>query len=422
MKRVVVTGMGAVSPFGFGVNVLWDSLLKKQNGIQKIKEFPASGEIVSIAGPLPLLEPQLYSDREPSDSSVMSYMMAAAEAEQQAGLDFTSMESTERVLVCIGDREEGFSDKIDLLTPEVMDSYREHSLDDKLLYKNIQKNPWFCSLREKSCRSFSNYYIQSRGIRGPQLSVATACASGNNAIGEAMLRIQRGRADMAVAGGAYNYSLSSMMGFTRLGALSDNPDPDTACRPFDKNRSGFIMGSGSGILILEELNHALKRGAVILGEVAGYGSYGDAYRATDPDPEAEGAVRTIQKALNSAGILPEEIAYINAHGTSTVMNDWTETRAIQKVFGTGAAVPPVSSTKSMTGHGIMAAGALEAVVCLKSLEMQVAHPTRNWTERDPKLDLDYIPGDPREFKGNYVLSNNFGFGGQNASIVFKRYE
>jgi 3-oxoacyl-[acyl-carrier-protein] synthase II len=253
------------------------------------------------------------------------------------------------------------------------------------------------------------------------LSLSTACASSSSTIGEALIRIRRGEIDSAIVGGAYNFDLHAMVGFTRLGALTTNPDPEYACRPFDADRSGFVMGSGCGILVLEELESARRRGAAILSEVTGYGACGDAFRATDPDPDANGIVRTIQACLASAQIGPDQVDYINAHGTSTKMNDFIETVGIKRVFGERARAIPVSSTKSMIGHSIMAAGALEGIASIKSIRTGIIHPTHNWQKGDPEMDLDYVPGAAREKSVRHVLSNNFGFGGQNVSLLFSAF-
>jgi 3-oxoacyl-(acyl-carrier-protein) synthase len=258
-------------------------------------------------------------------------------------------------------------------------------------------------------------------VSGPQLSLSTACASSSSAIGEATIKIRRGDIDAAIVGGAYNFDLHAMVGFTRIGALTVHPDPEYACRPFDADRSGFVMGSGCGILVLEEMTSARQRGARILCEVTGYGACGDAFRATDPDPEANGIVRTIQACLASGHIGPDQVDYINAHGTSTKMNDFIETIGIKHVFGERSRIIPVSSTKSMIGHSIMAAGALEGIASIKSICTGIIHPTHNWQRRDPDLDLDYVPDCAREKRVRHVLSNSFGFGGQNVSLLFSAF-
>lgn len=424
MRRVVITGLGATSAYGFGADKLWNSLINLENGIKKIEDINLQGELVSIASPLPRLEslPAELNGIIPQDESIPSFFMAVKEALDQSGLDLKNELINLRTGLCISDRAIGLSDFIDRFSPMFHEQFKDRELNEKNVFSKMEQEgcrEWFL---EKDLDSVSNIVARAYKLRGPHLSVATACASGNNSIGEAMLRIQRGKIDSAIAGGAYNYSLSSMIGFTRLGALTVNPDPDTACSPFDSRRSGFVMGSGCGILILEEFEHAKKRGANILGEVVGYGSFADAFRATDPDPEAKGAVRTIKRAIDMARINPSDLDYINAHGTSTKMNDWTETKAIKSVLKDSAYSTPVSSTKSMIGHSIMAAGALEGIACVKSLQEGIIHPTRNWSIRDEELDLDYVPDQARELKMNYVLSNNFGFGGQNASVIFKKFK
>lgn len=423
MRRVVVTGLGATSAYGFGAEKLWNALVNCKNGIKKIEDLDLQGELVSIASPLPRVQtyPRELNGIIPQDDSIPSFFMAVKEALDQSGLNLKDEKTNLRTGLCISDRAIGLSDFIDRFSPIFYQQFKTQDLSESDVFKKMEEKgcrEWFIG---NDLDSVSNIVARAYKLRGPQLSVATACASGNNSIGEAMLRIQRGKIDSAIAGGAYNYSLSSMIGFTRLGALTMNPDPDIACSPFDSRRSGFVMGSGCGIFILEELEHAKNRGANILGEVVGYGSFADAFRATDPDPEAKGAVRTIKKAMEMAKINPSDLDYINAHGTSTKMNDWTETKAIKTVLGKSAYDIPVSSTKSMIGHSIMAAGALEGIVCIKSLQNGVIHPTRNWTIRDEELDLDYVPNNAREVKINYVLSNNFGFGGQNASVIFKKF-
>jgi 3-oxoacyl-[acyl-carrier-protein] synthase II len=297
---------------------------------------------------------------------------------------------------------------------------KEGNLNHKMFYQNLLETPIKTDPFDDE-DSINHYVGRNYDITGPTLSISTACASSNSSIGEAFLKIQRGLLDIAICGGAYNFDIYAMIGFSRLGALSNNPDPETACRPFDKNRDGFVMGSGCGILILESLTNAQKRGADILAEISGYGYYSDAFRPTDPDPEAKGAVKTLEAALEMAGLNPEDIDYINAHGTSTKMNDKMETVSIKKVFKSYSYSIPVSSTKSMIGHSIMAAGALEGIACINSICQGVIHPTRNWKERDPELDLDYVPDNLREKKINHVISNNFGFGGQNVSIIYSRF-
>ena len=260
------------------------------------------------------------------------------------------------------------------------------------------------------------------GAKGINNCSVTACASGANSIGDAFRVIQNGDVDVMVAGGAEaSITEMSVAGFSNMTALSPNPDPQTACRPFDKNRDGFVIAEGSGILILEELEHALARNANIYGELIGYGATGDAYHITSPAIDGEGAARAIQLAISDAGITPEEVDYINAHGTSTTLNDLYETKAIKKVFQEHAYKLSVSSTKSMTGHMLGAAGAVEGIFSLLSIRDSKIPPTIHYETQDEEMDLDYVPNVAREKQINVVLSNSFGFGGHNAVLLFKRY-
>jgi 3-oxoacyl-[acyl-carrier-protein] synthase II len=429
MRRVVVTGMGAVTPFGFGVDLLWDSLLKNKNGITKINDNKIKGELVQIAGCLPIADfSQLYKDdqklfsRIPEDDSVKSFFIAVREALQQAGLDPRKMESTDHIMTCIADRKMGFIEYIDQYAPLLKEASDDNSFNNDKYYTLLKETKVGKKTPFNDPNAINHFVSRNYNITGPQLNIATACASGNNAIGEALLKIKHGYVDIAIVGGAYNLDLSSMIGFTRLGALTTNPDPETACRPFDAYRNGFVMGSGCGILILESFESAKQRAANILGEILGYGYYSDAYRSTDPDPEAKSSTATIKACLEMGKINPSDVGYISAHGTSTKMNDMTETIAIKNTFKEHAYSIPVSSTKSMIGHSIMASAALEGIVCIKSMNEGVIHPTRNWKDRDPILDLDYVPNEAREVKVDYALSNSFGFGGQNTSILYGKYK
>lgn len=428
MKRVVVTGMGAVTPFGFGVDTLWESLLKNKNGITKIGHLNLKGDIINIAGCLPEVDFEEYAGKDsslfsyiPEDDSIKSFFMAVYEALNQSGIDPREMDSTDRIAVCIADRKMGLINYIDQYAPYLKASKLEQRFDNDKYYELLKPQQLGKDTYFDDSDSVNHFVSRNYNITGPQLSIATACASGNNAIGEAFFKIQHGYIDTAIVGGAYNLDINSMIGFTRIGALTANPDPETACRPFDRNRNGFVMGSGCGVLILESLESAIKRDANIIGEILGYGYYSDAYRSTDPDPEAKITTATIDSCLKMAKVNPDEVGYINAHGTSTKMNDLTETIAIKNVFKDESYSVPVSSTKSMIGHSIMAAAAIESIVCLKTINEGVIHPTRNWRERDPELDLDYVPDQPREAKLDYALSNSFGFGGQNTSMLFGRF-
>ena len=255
-------------------------------------------------------------------------------------------------------------------------------------------------------------------IEGPQIIIGAACASSNIAIGEALSALFRKNLDIVITGGAYNFDLSGMIGFSRIGALTVNSDPDKACRPFDLKRDGFVMGAGAGILVMESIESAKKRNCKIHCKVSGFGTSTDAYRPTDPDPSARAAIKAMRSALEMANLNESSIDYINAHGTSTKMNDYTETKAIKEVFGQKAAKIPISSTKSMIGHSIMAAAAIEGIVCIKSIQVNMVHATRNYREKDPYLDLDYISDGPRSISVQHTLSNSFGFGGVNTCLIF----
>ena len=426
MERVVVTGIGAVTPFGFGIERLWESVLNGKNGITKIKDLKICGEIVGIAGCMPEFERSEKNANAflqkyiPEDDCVAKFFMAVEEAIKMSGLNIDEIGPTGCIGSFIADRAMGPSAYLSEYIAILKDCGMGDNFNRRMFWDKLQKYPIAKATPFNDRDSINHFISRVYNITGPQLSIGTACASGTNAIGEALLKIRQGSIDCAIAGGAFNFELTGMIGFTRIGALTTNPDPETACCPFDRNRSGFVMGSGCGILILENLSYAKKRGANILCELKGYGSFSDAYRATDPDPDAKGAQRTIRACLDDAKILPEGISYVNAHGTSTKMNDYTETVALKRVLGDHAYKIPVSSTKSMIGHGIMAAGAIEACVSIKSILENVVHKTRNWHERDSELDLDYVPNEARRCKVDNVLSNSFGFGGQNASILFSR--
>jgi 3-oxoacyl-[acyl-carrier-protein] synthase II len=429
MNRVVITGLGAVTPFGFGVDTFWTALLALKNGITKIKDIPVQGEIVSIAGSMPrritspwqMKCPELFTN-VPEDDDVTIFFSAVVEALCQSDIDIKRMNTTDRIGLFIADRRMGFINYIDQYAPSLkkaLNGTREFNRDQ--YYSFIESSRIGKRTPYNDPDTINHYTARAYGITGPQLSVATACASGNTSIGEAFTKIRNGHIDIAVTGGSYNYDMSSMIGFTRIEALTKNSDPETACRPFDADRNGFVMGSGCGILILESLPSATLRGSHILAEVTGYGYLSDAYRQTDPDPEAASSTQTIAMCLADAKVNPREVNYINAHGTSTKMNDLTETTAIKKVFGDNAYQIPVSSTKSMIGHSIMAAAALEGIVCVKSINENVVHGTRNFRTRDVALDLDYVPDGARAVTINHALSNSFGFGGQNTSILFSKY-
>lgn len=426
MKRVVVTGMGAVSAFGAGSENLWQSLLAGENGVRSINHLPVSGDIVSIAATMPSMEEHILANKKlasisTADPSIKKFFLAIEEAVTQSGIDFSDPNYQDTACM-IADRPYSATMDVDIYLPTFAKATSNGEVDLEAWLRELRQCPALAARTQvDDTDSINHFTSRYYDLTGPSLSVGTACASGNNAIGEAFEKIRRGRMTSAIVGGAYDFDLNAMIGFTRIGALTTNPDIDTACRPFDAERSGFVMGSGCGVLILEELESAQKRGANILAEVTGYGSYTDGYRATDPDPEGRAACRTLAGALHTAGLKPEQIDYINAHGTSTKMNDKTETNAIKKVFGEHAYNVPVSSTKSMIGHGIMAAGALEAIACINAMRDGVIHGTRNYQTPDPELDLDYVAEGKRELEVRHAMSNNFGFGGQNATVIFSKF-
>ncbi len=426
MKRVVVTGMGAVSAFGSGADNLWESLLEGKNGISHIKHLPVSGEIVSIAASIPSMNESIAANAKldsisTADPSIKKFFLAIDEAVEQSRIDFSDPIYKDTACM-IADRPYSPTLDLDTYISGFAKATTNGEVDLAKWLEEMRLSPTL-SAREQidDVDSINHFTSRYYNLTGPNLSIGTACASGNNAIGEAFEKIRRGRMTSAIVGGAYDFDMNAMIGFTRIGALTTHPDPNTACRPFDAERSGFVMGSGCGVLILEDLESAQQRGANILAEITGYGSYTDGYRATDPDPEGRAAYRTLAGALKTAGLKPDQVDYINAHGTSTKMNDKTETNAIKKVFGEHAYKIPVSSTKSMIGHGIMAAGALEAIVCINAMRDSIIHGTRNYNTRDPELDLDYVSEGKRNLKVCHAMSNNFGFGGQNATIIFSKF-
>ncbi len=413
MRRVVVTGIGAVTPIGHNVKEFWEGLISGKSGIDVIKRFdPYSYKLpVVIAAEVKNLEPEKYLDKK--DAKRMSdfvkfAVIAAKEAVADSGLDL---------------------DKIDLNKAGVIVGTGIGGLRDIEEQEKI--------LLEKGARRVSPFFIPSGisnmasgyisiefGFKGPNSCVVTACATGTHSIGDAFKVIQRGDADIMIAGGTESaITPLGIAGFANMKALSTrNDEPQKASRPFDAERDGFVMGEGAGILVLEELEHAKKRGAKIYAEVVGYGMTGDAYHITAPCSDADGAKRVIQMTLNDARINPSEVDYINAHGTSTPLNDKIETLAIKEVFKDHAYKLKVSSIKSMIGHLLGAAGAVEAVATVKTIKEGIIPPTINYEHPDPDCDLDYVPNKAVEYPVKVAISNSFGFGGTNACLAFKAYE
>ncbi len=410
-RRVVVTGVGLVSPLGVGNQENWEGLLSGRSGIRTITHFDPTEFASSIAGEVPDFDPlQFVSKKDVKKMDVfIQYAIAASEfALLDANLS-TNGELGNDVGVFIASGIGGFS------TIE-----REHRA---LLKGGPRKvSPFFIPA---SIINLAAGQVSIRfGAKGPNLATCTACAASAHAIGDAFQIIRRGGAQAMVAGGSEAaITPLGVGGFAAMRALSTrNDDPQRASRPFDRDRDGFIIGEGSGVVILEELEHAQARGADIYCELVGYGMSADAHHMTAPAEDGAGAVRVMESAINDAGIVPSAIQYVNAHGTSTPYNDKIETLAIKKCFGQHARNLSISSTKSMTGHLLGAAGGLEAGISALAIRHQVVPPTINLENPDPNCDLDYVPNESRKLSVDYALSNSFGFGGTNASLVFKRYE
>ena len=409
-RRVVVTGMGAVTPIGNTVEEFWNGIKTGKVGIGPITKFDTTDYKVKLAA-----EVKDFVGKERMDFKAAKRMelfsqyavAAAKEAFADAGLDM-EQEDPYRVGPIIGSGIGRLSC--------VEQNY------DKIQTKGPARvNPLMVPLMISNMAA-GNVSIQL-GLKGKCTDVVTACASGANSIGDAMRAIQYGDLDVCVAGGTEaSICPSGVAGFTALTALSCNPDPASASRPFDKDRDGFVIGEGAGIVVLEELEHAKARGARIYAEMAGYGSTGDAYHITSPAEDGSGAGMAMKFAMKEAGIQPEQVDYINAHGTSTHHNDLFESRAIRYALGKAAETVVINSTKSMVGHMLGAAGAVEVIVCVKSIEDQFIHQTIGTEHIDPECGLNYAVGSPVEKKIDYAMSNSLGFGGHNVSLIIKRYE
>jgi len=409
-RRVVVTGIGLVTPCGIGTDNVWNNILSGKSGIGPITRFNTDRFDTKFAGEVKDFNPEDYV--QPKEVKKMDlfihYALAAAHiAVKDAGLDM-GKEDPERVGVVVGTGLGGLP---------TIEKY--HSV---LLERGPGRiTPFFIPML--IANEAPGHIAIQHGIKGPNLCIVTACATGAHSIGDACRIIQYGDADVMVAGGSEaNLTPLTVGGFNAMKALSTkNDDPMKASRPFDRDRDGFVVAEGSGIIILEELEHAKKRGARIYAEMAGYGYNGDAYHITAPCPDGDGFIRCMRMALRDAHISPDHVDYINAHGTSTKLNDYIETLAIKEVFKAKAYRIPVSSTKSMTGHLLGAAGAVEAVFSILSIRDQVCPPTINYENPDPECDLDYVPNTARKCTINTVVSNGFGFGGTNSTLVFRRF-
>ncbi len=409
-RRVVVTGMGVISPIGNNVSDFWESLANGKSGIGTVTKIDISDIAAKIAGEVKDFDPLLYFEKKEVrriDLFAQYAFAAAQEAIEQSGLDMEKIDR-DRAGVIVGSGIGGL--------------------------KTLEDN--HTSLSAKGPRRISPYFIQMMisdispglisirwGLKGPNYATTSACATASHAIGASMKAIQYNDADVMIAGGSEAaVTRLGLGGFSSMKALSTrNDEPERASRPFEKDRDGFVLAEGGGVLVLEELGHAIERGAQIFGEIISAGFTGDAFHVTAPPPGGEGAVRSMRIALKDAGMTPEDIDYINAHGTSTEFNDKNETMAIKTVFGESAENTAISSTKSMTGHLLGASGSVELIACILAMQNSLVPPTINFETPDPECDLNYTPNTAVKKEINTILSNSFGFGGHNASLIAKKY-
>ncbi len=410
-RRVVVTGLGCISPLGNNVQDTWEALLAGKSGAGPITLFDASNHKTRFACEVKNFEgAALFGGKEARrmDRFTQFAVAASNQAVEQAGL-MVNDSNRDRIGVIIGTGIGGIGTLL-----EQVEILREKGPD--------RVSPFLVPMMIAD--NAAGTVAIRLGVRGPNAAFVTACATGSNTIGEATEMIRRGSADVMLAGGAEASLVSvAMAGLNVMTALSTrNDDPTKASRPFDKDRDGFVMGEGAGILVLEALDHAQARGAKILAEVTGYGTTDDAYHISAPAENGAGAALCMKLALENAGLKPEEIGYINAHGTSTHLNDLSETAAIKTTFGAQAYKAPISSTKSMTGHLLGASGAVEGMICVQVLQNNILPPTINYQTPDPECDLDYVPNQARELQPRHVMSNSFGFGGHNATLIFSRFD
>lgn len=407
-KRVVVTGLGVVHSLGNDVETFWNALKEGKNGIKTVTRFDTTNFVTKVGAQNDSFDVSQYIDRKEAkrmDLFTQYAVAASSQAIKMAGLDFTKMDPY-RAGVLIGSGVGGME-----------------TLEDncKALFEKGPKRVSALFVPTMIVNMASGQVAIKFGIKGYNACVVTACATANHSIGDAMRVIQNGYADVMVTGGAEaSITPLGFAGFCSLKAMTENENPENACRPFDKNRDGFVMGEGSGVLVLEEYEHAVKRGAKIIAELVGFGCTCDAYHITAPNPDGEAGTKCMEFALADAGITPDEIDYINAHGTSTPLNDPLESAVIKKVFGDNAKNIPVSSTKSMTGHLLGAAGGIEAIASILAIRDSFIPPTINLVEPDPECDLDYVPNVGRTKALEYAISNSLGFGGHNGALIFKK--
>lgn len=409
-RRVVITGMGALTPIGNDVNTFWNNAKEGKLGIDFITLVDQDLIDVKIAAEVKNFDPETSIGKKESkrlDRFAQFALVASDEAIKNSGIDLEKV-NLERFGVMLGSGIGGFQTI-------------EDECSKLATGKSRRVSPFFVPMAIINLGA-GNVAIKY-GLKGPCTSAVTACATGTNNIGDAFRTIKHGYADVMLAGGAEApITRLGITGFNSMKALNTSNDPNRASIPFDKNRGGFVMGEGSGVVILESLEHAEARGANIIAEIVGYGSTCDAYHITSPDPDGVGAARAMKDAIDEAGIKPEEVSYINAHGTSTELNDKFETFAIKKTFGENAYNVPISSTKSMTGHLLGAAGAIEAIICAKALQEGFIPPTIGYETKDEALDLDYVPNVGRQKELEYALTNSLGFGGHNATLLLKKWK
>ncbi|MDP2859394.1 MAG: beta-ketoacyl-ACP synthase II [Bacillota bacterium] len=410
-NRAVITGMGVITPLGLSVDSMWSNLVQGNSGIDRISRFDVSGFSTQVAAEVRGFDPQNYMERKEAkrmDRFAQFAMAAAHLAVKDAGIPPEDLAS-DRAGVLMGTGIGG----IETLTEQFQTMFDKGP---------GRVSPFFIPMMiaNMACGQIAI----ALGAKGPSSTVVTACAAASNAVGDAYRLLQWGKADVMICGGAEAPIVPlAVAGFCSMKAMSTrNDDPKAACRPFDAERDGFVMGEGAGMFVLETLDHAMRRGANILAEVVGYGVTQDAYHITAPAPGGDGGARCMALAIEEAGLRPEDIDYINAHGTSTPANDKNETEAIKTVFGEFAYKVPVSSTKSMTGHLLGAAGAVELAACVMAMRTGIIPPTINYVHPDPECDLDYVPNQARKARVTNALSNSFGFGGQNACLVIRQTE
>jgi 3-oxoacyl-[acyl-carrier-protein] synthase II len=409
-RRVAITGMGLVTPLGIGLSDNWNALMEGRSGVCPLTKFDASEHSTKIAAEVKNWDPSEQIDfklRKQMDTFTEFAVVAADQAMSQAGLKVTDQNAA-RIGTLVGTGIGGI--------PELEANHR------KLIESGPRRvSPFFIP---KMIGNLASGHISMRyGTKGPNLCILTACTTGTHSVGESARMIRHGYADAMICGGAEaTISELTIAGFSAMRALSKrNDEPEKASRPFDRDRDGFIMGEGAGVMVLEAWEHAVERGATILGEVLGYGVSSDAHHISAPSPGGEGAALSMQNAIEDAGIAPEDIGYINAHGTSTPLNDKYETMAIRTVFGAHADKLKVSSTKSMTGHLLGGSGGIESVFTVQMLQHQRVAPTMNLDNPDPECDLDYVPNQAQDLQFDLALSNSFGFGGTNGTLIFKRH-